>query len=332
MKRLLVPLLMAACAAGAVAMRGPLGEANAGRRLPGMRYVPQPRLARLLSLGHRSTTADLLWLSAIGDLSRDFGDPQRKRRWLDTVFDAITELEPTFSTVYSFGATFFTLITPDPDRAVELLKRGVARNPRDIRLAIELAMAHYMNDKDREATLRVLSKVVDDPRCDSVTIGFYSSLLIDGREDFAALAQWDAWLDHPNELVRETAALQQERAKRRIALRAIDEFRQLHGRPPRTRDELRGAGLMADAVERAVLDALWIDVACRPRFPRIEELEIRHSLRAARRWVHLFRAEKGRSPTIDELLDNRVIRLRAPPPGHHYELVGDDVQLVADPR
>jgi hypothetical protein len=328
MKRVTLPVLMTACLAGAVSLRGPLGEANAGRRLPGTGYVPKPRLAKLLSFGHRSTAADLLWLSAIGDLSRDFGDPQRKLRWLDTVFDAIGTLEPSFSTVYSFGATFFTIIAPDYDRAVELLERGVARNPGDIKLAIELAMAYYMNRNDREAAKRVLARIVQDPRCDSITIGFYTSMLVDEREDFAALAQWQAWREHPNDVVRDMAELQQERAKRRIALRALDEFRLAQGRPARTRDELRGHGLMAPEVVDVVLDALWIDVACRPVFLRLEELERRHQLRGAKRWVLLFRNEKGRMPTVDELYDHHV--LAPPPPGHHYEIVGDDVTIVAD--
>jgi hypothetical protein len=330
MKRLLVPLVMTAAGTAAVAMRGPLGEANSGRRVPGTGYVPQPTLARLFSLGHRSTSADLLWLSAIGDLSREFEDPQRKRRWLDKVFDAITTLEPTFSTVYSFGATFFTMIAPDADRAVELLERGVANNPEDLRLLIELGMTYYMERKDAEAAIRVLKKAVEDPRCDSMTIAFYSSLLIDSREDYAALHQWDTWLDHPNEYVREMAVLQQERGKRRIALRAIDEFHQRTGRPPRIAEELRLRGLMAPSVVDDVVASLWIDVACRPHFLKCDELSFRNEVRGATRWITQFRTENGRSPTLEELLDTDVLRLQAPPPGQHFEIVGDELRVVPD--
>ena len=330
MKRLALPLAMTACTLGAVALRGPLAAANAGRRLPGTSYVPKPSLARLLSLGHRSTAADLLWLSAIGDLSADFGDPQRKRRWLDTVFDAVGTLEPSFSTVYSFGATFFTIIAPDSDRAIELLEHGVARNPDDVRLETELAMAYYMTRHDRAAALRVLAKVVKDPRCDSITAGFYSSLLVDGREDYAALAQWNAWLDHPDDVVREMAELQIERAKRRIALRAIDDFKLERGRPPRTREELRLPGLMAPEVVDAVVESVWIDVALRPHFDRSDDLERLHQMRAASRWIVKIRAETGRTPTYEELLDSHLFHLTAPPAGQHYEVIGSDLELVPD--
>lgn len=330
MRRVLLPLLMGSAAIAAVLLRTPLAEANAGRRLPGMRYAPEPRLAKLLSFGQRSSAANLLWLSAIGDLSRDFGDPERKRRWLHTVFAAITTLEPTFATVYSFGATYCTMIDKDLDRAVELLEKGVACNPDNLKLAVELATTYYMDRKDRKSALRVLERVVNDPRCDTLTKGFYSSLLVDGREDFAALAQWVNWLDHPNELVKENAQLQQERSKRRIALRAIDEFKSRCGRPPRTRDELRMPGLMAPEVVDVVLESLEISVACKPRFPRMEELDRRNRLRRANYWVTQFRSENGRAPTLDELLSNQWVTLPSPLPDQHYEIVGDEVRLVED--
>jgi hypothetical protein len=328
MRRFALPLLMAACVAGAVALRGPLAEANAGRRMPGTGFVPREGLARLLSFGHRSTTADLLWLSAIGDLSRDFSDPQRKRAWLEAVFAAIPKLEPTFSTVYSFGATYLTMIDNDPDRAIALLEHGVAENPDDIRLAVELAMTWYTSHQDRERTLEVLHRVVADPRCDAITMGFYTSLLIDSREDYAALAQWVGWLDHSNELVRETAELQLERVKRRIAIRAMDDYSARMGRKPLVPDDLRLPGLMAPEVVETVLEGLRIDVAGRPHFGRSEVLEHKNALRGASRWVTQFRFEYGRNPTLDELLHNPWVRLPAPPRDMHYDVKGDEVVLV----
>jgi hypothetical protein len=330
MRRLAVPLLMAACVAGALALRGPLAEANAGRRLPGTGFVPRAGLAKLLSFGHRSTAADLLWLSAIGDLSRDFADPQRKRQWLEALFGAIPALEPTFATVYSFGATYLSMIDRDADGAIALLEKGVAENPSHLRLSVELAMAWYQLRHDRERTLAVLERVVADPRCDAITMGFYSSLLVDSREDYAALAQWVGWLDHGNALVRETAELQLERAKRRIALRALGEYETRLGRKPLRRDDLRLPGLMAPDVVETVLSGLRIDVAGRPRFDRCDELERRHALRGASRWVVQFRSENGRNPTLDELLHNAWVRLPAPPRGQHYDVAGDEVVLVDD--
>ena len=211
---------LALCAAGAIALREPLGDANAMRRVPGARWMPDQRLAKLFSLGHRSTCADAIWLNAIGNLSRDFGDTTRKRRWLDTVFDTITRLEPTFSNVYSWGATYLGMLENDKDRAIDLLQKGVAAIPDDIRLQVELAMAYFEYRKDRAATLAVLAKAVKNPKCDAITMGFYDSLMVDDRADYAALALWAPWLDSPNDEAKDEAQLQFERAKKRIAFRA----------------------------------------------------------------------------------------------------------------
>lgn len=330
MRRALLPVVMVACAAGAIALRGPLAEANAGRRVAGTGFVPRAGLVRLFSAGHRSTLADLLWLSAIGDLSKEFPDPQAKRRWLDAVFTAIPTLDPKFATVYSFGATWLTMIDNDPQRAIALLERGCAENPDNLRLAVELAMVWYTHRHDREQTLAVLERVVKDPRCDSMTMGFYSSLLVDARQDYAALAQWVGWLDHGNEWVRENAELQLERSKRRIALRAIDEFTVKEGRRPLRRDDLRQPGLIAPDAVDMVIGSLRIDVTGRALFGRCDQLERQNALRFASRWVVQFRSEHGRSPTEDELLANQWVRLPPPPPGSHYEVVGDEVALRDD--
>jgi hypothetical protein len=328
--RLVAPAILATCALGAVVLRTPLADANASRRLPGMRFTPQPRLARLFSLGHRSSAADLLWLSAIGDLSKDFGDPARKHRWIETVLRAITTLEPSFTTVYSYGASYLTTIDRDPDRAIALLEDGVARNPDDLRLGVDLAMSYYVNRHDRAATLKELEKVCASPDCDSLTKGFYASLLVDEREDFAALAQWQAFVESSNERVREMGELQQERAKRRIAIRACDEFKTRHGRPPRTANELREPGLMAPEVVEFVVDAIWIDAAGKYRFPHCDELELRHTLRAASEWIAQYHVENGHSPRLDEVLGYRGLRIPPAPRGRHYDLVDDHLRLVDD--
>lgn len=321
---------MLACAAAACLLRGPLGEANALRRQPGARFLPDERLARLFALGQRSTCADVLWLNAMGDLSRDFGDKGKKRRWLDSVFAATTRLEPTFETVYSWGATYLGLLEQDPQRAIALLEKGVAANPGDIKLHVELAMAYFEYRKDRDATLAALDVVIKDPRCDALTMGFYDSLKVDARADFAALALWAPWLDDPNAEVRESAELYLERAKKRIALRAANDFSAEHGRPVRTPAELRDPALMAPEVYDAVLGALRIELTGRLTFPRLDELEQKHQVRGATAWVRNFRENNGRLPTLDELLQNRWIRLATPPPGQHFAIDEDGVHLADD--
>jgi hypothetical protein len=319
------------CAAGAIALRGPLGDANEMRRVPGARWMPDQRLAKLFSLGHRSTCADAIWLNAIGNLSRDFGDQTRKRRWLDTVFDTITRLEPTFSNVYSWGATYLGMLSNDKESAIDLLKKGVANNPDDVKLQIELAMAHFEYKKDRAATLAVLAKVVKHPKCDAITMGFYDSLLVDDRADYAALATMAPWLDSANVDVKEEAELYLERTKKLIAFRAWNEFKDKHGRDAKTKDELRDKSLMAPEVFEPVLGSFEID-GDKLRFPRLDELDRKHALRTMSSWSRQYRIEHGHLPDVPELMRNPWTGGRniAPPTGQHYVIDDAGVRLEND--
>ena len=319
-----------ACGAVAVSLRGALGDANAMRRVPGARWLPDQRLARLFSIGQRSTCADAMWLNSIGDLSRDFGNTDRKHKWLDTVLDSITRLEPTFSSVYSWGATYLGMIASEKERAIALLEKGAAANPDDLKIAVELAMAYFEYKHDRAATVRVLEKVVKDPRCDAITMGFYDSLLVDERADFAALAQWAPWLDSPNEEVREGAELFQERVKKRIAFRAFNDFEAEHHRKAHAPDELRDPKLMAPEVFDLVLPAVQIDLTGHLHFAHLDELERRYMLRSATSWTKQFRAEQGRLPTMDELLKNGWIKRVPLPPATHLVIDERGVRIEVD--
>ena len=237
-----------AAAAFAVSLRDSLGEANAVRRANVFRYTPNPKIVKLLAAGHRSTLANVMWLQTLPDLSRTFADIDLKRRWLRTSLEIITELEPRFDTVYSFGSSYLSMIGQDPQASIEMLERGAERNPDCLRLQVELAMAYFTHRDDREATMRVLKDVVD--QCDAMTMAFYASLLVDERADVAAVSQWLPYLEDGNALVREQAELRLQRTYRRIALRARNEYRDATGSFPVSKQEFRGPQWMAPEIHR----------------------------------------------------------------------------------
>ena len=312
---------------GAVLLRGPVGAANGARRTAQFRYSPDARVMRLTSLGHRSTLANLLWLKAIPDLSREFPDLAQKQRWLEAVFDTITDLDPEYVNVYRLGATYLAMVDRDPDRAIELLETGVEKNPERVELRIDLAMAYFMHREDRENTIRHLEVAVADPGCDAFTKGFYSSLLVDDRSDYAALAQWLPYLEHDDVQVRDIAELYLERARRRIFLRALHEYEEEHGQRPPDTMALRDERYMAEEVFDAVLSAARLLPTGRPSFPRLDELERRHRLRAANQWSRRFHFDHGRWPTLDEILDNPWVKVDPPPPGQEYHLEQGALEL-----
>ena len=312
-------------------LRERVGAANAERNLHQFRYTPDPALSKLLAGAHRSTTADMLWLRALPDFSRHFDDLEQKKRWLHGVLDTVTGLEPEFVTAYTYGSAYFELIEKKASAVIDLLKQGVASNPDNIELKVKLAMAYLMHAKDRPKAIEQLQQVVNDPRCDALTAGLCASLLVDEREDIAALSYWVQYLEYDNEDVQEVARLYYERAKKRIFIRAFNEFETKYGRPPQSVDELRGKSLIAEPVEQEVLSAGVISAAGSLEFPDLVELEVRKTFRAAEGWCSLFRDENRRWPTMAEFREKSRIPLPRAPVGQRFVLSEGQLRLEPIP-
>ena len=317
-----------ALVAGAIALRAPLGEANAARRLLPFRYSPNPRIVKLLAAGHRSTFADLLWLNTLPDLSRTFPDAELKKSWIDGMLYLITDLEPGFSTVYAYGASFMEIVDRDGERAIALLERGVERLPDNLDLRVQLAMEYFRERQDRDATIRTLEPAIENPRCSPLTRGFYSSLLIDERADAAALMQWMDFLEDPNPLVSGEAERRLQMVLKRIAIRAWNEYLDLHGNHAPQKELLREERFMAPAVYDAVLGCFEIEPGGqRLRFPRLLELERDYWLYLANQWTVLFHNENQCWPTMQEVWESPVLNLPPPPSGQEYAVEKGKVGL-----
>lgn len=102
-------------------------------------YLPPPQWLQVMSLGHRRALADLIWLRAL----IYFGDEFENQGAVRHVFDygeSMLALDPDFGRVYRWVgvAGIYTPTGSPPDvvrRAIDVLRRGVARFPDDGELA-----------------------------------------------------------------------------------------------------------------------------------------------------------------------------------------------------
>ena len=126
--------------------RGPAAE------LRDVLYLPSGKLVRQLSLGYEALLADIYWTRAV----QYFG---RKRLAQATRFDVLgpllnitTELDPQLMIAYRYGSVFLAEKPPggagQPYEALELLRRGIVRNPDDWRLWEDLGFIYYWDLKD----------------------------------------------------------------------------------------------------------------------------------------------------------------------------------------
>lgn len=141
-------------AVGALLLAGALG---ARERLEGsassvedraeLTYFPAGPWVRVVSLGHTSLAADLVWLRAI----QYYGEHRRTDRdypFVDNLFETLFLLDPAFENGYLFGALVLVGDLQDLDGALQMLQRGIDANPSSWRLVFEYGFFCYVHAKD----------------------------------------------------------------------------------------------------------------------------------------------------------------------------------------
>jgi tetratricopeptide (TPR) repeat protein len=314
---------------GAAALQDGLGEANAVRRMNDFRYSPDPRVMRVVAGAHRSTTADLVWLRALPDMSRQFKDRALKKRWLAAATEAVTDLEPSFGTVYSYGAAHLTLIDRNPDAAIKLLSKGIEKNPDSAGLHVALAMVYYEFKKDKAKTIELLDKASTMPDIDSLSLAMLASMKVDAHDDFVAIAYWAQALEcAPNAKTRTICEHDLWFTKRLIANRASREYQAAHDKtPPKTADDVRDPKLMDPKVFDIVLPDLVFDAKGVANYARLVELERTLRISQADDFVAAFREGEGRAPTEEEFL-RQFGDLPDPPEGKKWKFADGTLSLA----
>jgi tetratricopeptide (TPR) repeat protein len=332
--------IVAAGIAAVAWLQGAVGEGNSIRRRADFRYTPDPRVIRVAAGAHRSTTADLIWLRTLPDLSREFSDTKLKARWIDHSLDAITDLEPEFRRPYYFGADYLTVLarsTPGAvDRAIRLLEKGIRLNPETCGdLHAQLAMVHYMDRKDHDKALEHLRAGSTLPGFDSLSAAMLASMLAKRNQDVVAIGYWSDLIATGSAELRQIAELNLWYTKEQIVKRATIAFRNEHGRPPRRPEELGDPKLVEAPVIPTILDGLALDAEGNlvldarglPSYPRVLELELAREIRMAEQRCREIRDETGRWPTA-ESLEAAGFRLKRPPAGKRWRVESGKVALV----
>lgn len=114
--------------------------------------VGSPKLAKIASMEFGPLMADLYWTQAV----QYFGNKRlRHEAGLDLLWpllDITTTLDPNLIPAYEFGSTFLAEAVPagagQPERAVELIERGIRENPEFWRFYADLGYIYYFDVHD----------------------------------------------------------------------------------------------------------------------------------------------------------------------------------------
>jgi len=141
--------------------RVPIDEANANTLLQ------SPQLVKAMSLEYSPLVADYYWTRAVqyfGSKKDRGGD--LKNLW--PLLNIATTLDPHLLVAYHFGSVFLSDGRPrgagQPEKAVELLDRGIAANPGYWRLYYDLGFVYYFDMRDYPKAAAAFQKGSENPQ------------------------------------------------------------------------------------------------------------------------------------------------------------------------
>lgn len=214
-------------------------------------YLPNAKLLHHFTSGMDSIIADLLWLRCVQYVAEENrGD--RAFTWLDQMLDTVIELDPYFTDAYRFGAIFLSALKAEDNASLELLDRGIVRNPGAWDLSYESAMIYLVNRKEQPDSPRMAAAYLALSAATGKAPGIVMQLAskLQGQYNLSDIERemWENLRKGGDKLLRDLATRKlQELELREVCLlldQRLAQFAQGAGRPAASLEELAQARLI----------------------------------------------------------------------------------------
>ncbi|HZQ92653.1 MAG TPA: hypothetical protein VFA60_12725 [Terriglobales bacterium] len=216
-------------------------------------YIPSAPVLRRLSLGYTGLMADLYWTRAV----QYFGSRHHERAahypLLSPLLDITTQLDPRLMIAYEFGSIFLAQQPPEgagqPEKAIELVRRGIQTNPGAWRLYYHLGYIQALELHDYSAAAHTFEQGSRLPGAQP-WMKIMAAILAQhaSERDLARLLWGKIYESTEDASIRRNAAqhlraLQVDDDVQRLE-KIIDDFRSRFGRPLANWNELVATGFL----------------------------------------------------------------------------------------
>lgn len=226
------------------------GAAGRGRGAAPLLYLPSGRYLKVASLGYDELLADVLYLWSIQYYSNyDIAD---RYVYLEHIYkDVITELDPRYLDPYLIGAMIMSTESQDPEMALRLLDKGIAKNPDQWILPFEAGFLCYQTLRDYPRASRYFEQAAAVPGVPPIVQRFKAEMTRRAGDIRASLKEWAGIYDAAtDDYVRTIAWKHVHDLRVQVDLEdltaAIAAYRDRFGRAPDGLAQLRTAGLLAE--------------------------------------------------------------------------------------
>jgi len=152
-------------------------------------YFPRGRFIKEAALGHEETLADLTWIRAV----QYYGQHRLTDRHYEMIghlMRVTTDLDPLFIAPYVFGALVMAQDCGDVDGALELLDRGIRKNPDSWELWFEKGFILFVSNRDYARSAECFRLAASMPGCPEYVLHFAAYASARGGYTDRALALW----------------------------------------------------------------------------------------------------------------------------------------------
>jgi tetratricopeptide (TPR) repeat protein len=205
-------------------------------------YLPNGEHLKLMSLGHASLLADMIYLWAIQYYSNY--ERADRYRYVEHVFsNVITELDPHYIDAYWLGALILIVEAQDLDAGIRLLDKGARENPGNWILPYLAAWESYRAAR-YDAAAAYFEQAAGIPGAPPVVRRMRAGMLGKSGSLRDAIALWREMLEDPAVDARSKAIAERQVRDLQVRLdllelnEALVRFRADNGRAPAQLSEL----------------------------------------------------------------------------------------------
>jgi hypothetical protein len=216
-------------------------------------YLPSGKVLKRLSLGYSSLLADIYWTRAVQYFGTRHVVGGMHYELLPSLLDITSDLDPHIVEVYQFGSIFLSDQPPNgagrPDKAVELVEKGIRENPSFWRLYVTLGFVHYMDRHDYKAAQEAFEKGSEVPGALS-WMKVLAARMAENRKDVnTAIALWQAvYTTTGDKDIKQTALSHLDSIQADLDImqldRIVNQYHQRQGTYPESWDALISEGVL----------------------------------------------------------------------------------------
>lgn len=211
------------------------------------------RLMKLMSLEYAPLVAAIYWTRAVQYYGNKRLNQDQNLKSLWPLLDLATTLDPNLIPAHRFGSTFLAEPAPrgagQPELAVKLLERGIAANPEQWRLYMDLGYVYYFELRDYKKSSQAFLEGSENPKAMFWMKVMAARIAELGNSFETSAFLWKQVYDTTQDpQVKENARVHLQLLRVQQDLQQLDkiaaEYEQKTGHPPARMQELAQAGLL----------------------------------------------------------------------------------------